>query len=400
MIQIMTQLRDQIQKFRDFMRPRRSRNYQASYGPAIIASQMEESASRTAENRRMFELEALKVLETFEMEGSHNSYDPDQLLSLRVWNDFLQKKVKEMKSITGSTPELPEMNRLILKDFDVIGAINQMTINDPHLKRPLDQARRESLFRALSLLLKSEALDDSNAVATLSQFCRYHPVIDSRDELFEAAVSPEQHFSQSTLVTTVCQPPGDIQRNTQQTDEGPVESGVSFGPFSSQSPSSLPGYQPPSGTQGNTEQTDEGPVESGVSFGPPSSQSPSSLPGYQSPSGTQGNTAQTDEAYVEAGVSFDSSSSQSTSTLPDYQPQNILQWTERPGEEQAYTIYLKELGDSEGFLPAYTPTQLSYTPSRWRVVAQYRGLSSSGEAISIKAAKHLASRGLWMQLRG
>ncbi|KAJ5159296.1 uncharacterized protein N7500_008947 [Penicillium coprophilum] len=304
-----------------------------------------------------------------------------------------------MKSITGTSPELPEMNRLILKDFDVIGAINQMTINDPHLKRPLDQVRRESLFKALSLLLKSEASDDST-VATLSQFCRYRHVVDPRDERLETVVSPEQHFSQSTSVTTVRQPPSDTQRNTQQIDEGHVESGVSFESSSSQSPSSLPGYQSASGTQGNTEQTDERHIDSGVSFESSSSQSTAALPGYQSASGIEEDTEQTDERHIDSGASFESSSSQPTSSLPDYQPQNILRWTEQPGGEHAYTSYLKEFGDSEGFLPTYTSTKLSHYPSRWRVVAQYRGFSSFGEAISIRAAKHLASKDLWMQLHG
>ncbi|KAJ5497793.1 hypothetical protein N7453_006844 [Penicillium expansum] len=198
-------------------------------------------------------------------------------------------------------------------------------------------------------------------VATLTQFCRYDPVFAPQGEHVEAAVG--------------------------------------LGPSSSQSTSALPEYQPPSVLQGDTEQTGEEHVEAAVGLGLPSSQSTSALPEYQPPSVLQGDTEQTGEEHVEAAVGLGLPSYQSTSTLPEYQPPSVLRGdTEQTDEEHVYTSALKELGDSENRVPTYASNQLCHSPPRWKAVAQYKGVRSSAEASSKKAAKHSASKALWLQL--
>lgn len=67
-------------------------------------------------------------------------------------------------------------------------------------------------------------------------------------------------------------------------------------------------------------------------------------------------------------------------------------------EEHVYTSALKEFGDSQGVLPSYDPTQVSFQPIRWRVTVHYRDFQSSAEASSRKAAKHSASKTLWLKM--
>ncbi|KAJ5192103.1 hypothetical protein N7449_008245 [Penicillium cf. viridicatum] len=292
------------------------------------------------------------------------------------------------------------MNRLFYKDFDSTGAINQMIKTDPHLKWSLDQAKRGSLFKALGLVVRNTSLDLPHIVATtLTPFCRYGPVFASRGEDVKAAVSLGPPSSQSTSTPPEYQPPSDFQGDTEQTDEEDIRAAVSLGPPSSQSTSTPPEYQPPSDFQGDTEQTDEEDVRAAVSLGPPSSQSTSTPPEYQPPSDFQGDTEQTDEEDVRAAVSLGPPSSQSTSTPPEYQPPSDFQGnTEQTDEEHVYTSALKELGDSEYCLPTYILTRLCHSPPRWEAVAQYKGVRSSAEASSKRAAKHSASKALWLQL--
>lgn len=72
--QIMIEIRDHVHKLRSFARAGRSQDYQDSYEPAIIASQME-MTSKTAENTLLCELEAVEKIDIFEMDGLHCSYD-------------------------------------------------------------------------------------------------------------------------------------------------------------------------------------------------------------------------------------------------------------------------------------------------------------------------------------
>lgn len=72
--QIMIGIRGHIHKLRSFTRAGRSQDHQDSSEPAINASQME-MTSRTAENTSVYELEAIKKIEIFEMDGVHCSYD-------------------------------------------------------------------------------------------------------------------------------------------------------------------------------------------------------------------------------------------------------------------------------------------------------------------------------------
>jgi hypothetical protein len=103
--------------------------------------------------------------------------------------------------------------------------------------------------------------------------------------------------------------------------------------------------------------------------------------------------------HVKATVSLGPPSSQATSTPPDYQPPSNFQGnTAQTDEEHVYTSALKNLRDSEYCLPTYNLTQSCYSPARWEAIAQYKGVKSSAEASSKKAAKHSASKALWLQL--
>lgn len=88
--------------------------------------------------------------------------------------------------------------------------------------------------------------------------------------------------------------------------------------------------------------------------------------------------------------------------LPTVAATGILQTNshteETEVEEHFYTSALKELGDAEGSLPTYTSTQVSYQPIRWKVTVHYRDFRSSAEASSSRAAKHSASKSLWIQM--
>ncbi|CAI7585106.1 unnamed protein product [Penicillium discolor] len=256
---------------------------------------------------------------------------------------------------------IKEMNRLFYKDFDSTGAINQMIKTDPHLKWSLDQAKRASLFKVLGLVVRNSSLGLQQIVATLTSFCRYDPDFASRGEHVNAAVG--------------------------------------LGPSSSQSTSTPADYQPPNGFQGDTEQTDEEHVNAAVGLGPSLSQSTSTPPEYQTPNGFQGDTEQTDEEHVNAAVGLGPSLSQSTSTPPEYQTPSDAQINmEQIYDDHVYTTALKEMGDAEYCLPTYRLIPLCYSPPRWEAVAQYKGVRSSAEAFSKRAAKHSASKALWLQL--
>ena len=69
-------------------------------------------------------------------------------------------------------------------------------------------------------------------------------------------------------------------------------------------------------------------------------------------------------------------------------------------EDHKYTSALKEMGDSECSSPDYSLIRLGFDPPRWCAVAQYRGVKSSAEASSKRAAKHSASKSLWLQMGG
>ena len=88
--------------------------------------------------------------------------------------------------------------------------------------------------------------------------------------------------------------------------------------------------------------------------------------------------------------------------VPSRAPMDSSQTNSHTGkievEEHVYTSALKEFGDAEGFLPSYDRTQVSLQPIRWRVTVHYRDFQSSAEASSRKAAKHSASKSLWLQM--
>jgi hypothetical protein len=72
--------------------------------------------------------------------------------------------------------------------------------------------------------------------------------------------------------------------------------------------------------------------------------------------------------------------------------------TEQTYEDYMYTSALKEMGDIEGFSPTYTLNRLSLEPSKWGATAQYKQFKSFSEGISKRAAKHSASKALWLKL--
>lgn len=72
--------------------------------------------------------------------------------------------------------------------------------------------------------------------------------------------------------------------------------------------------------------------------------------------------------------------------------------TEMTCEDHMYTSALKEIGDIEGFSPTYTLNRLSLTPSKWGATAQYKRFKTFAEGTSKKAAKHSASKALWLML--
>ncbi|OQE39986.1 hypothetical protein PENCOP_c006G00451 [Penicillium coprophilum] len=72
--------------------------------------------------------------------------------------------------------------------------------------------------------------------------------------------------------------------------------------------------------------------------------------------------------------------------------------TQHIREDHEYTSALKEMGDSECHSPKYTLIRLGFDPPRWSAVVQYRGTQSSAKASSKKAAKHSASKSLWLQM--
>ncbi|CAI7580942.1 unnamed protein product [Penicillium glandicola] len=69
-------------------------------------------------------------------------------------------------------------------------------------------------------------------------------------------------------------------------------------------------------------------------------------------------------------------------------------------DDHVYTTALKEMGDAEYCSPNYKLIRLAYDPPRWGAEAQYKQVRSSAEASSKRAAKHSASKALWLQIRG
>ena len=72
--------------------------------------------------------------------------------------------------------------------------------------------------------------------------------------------------------------------------------------------------------------------------------------------------------------------------------------TEQTYEDHMYTSALKEMGDTEGVSPTYTLNRLSLEPSKWGATAQYKQFKSFSEGSSKRAAKHSASKALWLKL--
>ena len=72
--------------------------------------------------------------------------------------------------------------------------------------------------------------------------------------------------------------------------------------------------------------------------------------------------------------------------------------TEQTCEDHIYTSALKEMGDTEGVSPTYTLDRLSLEPPKWGATAQYKRFKSFSEGSSKKAAKHSASKALWLKL--
>jgi hypothetical protein len=97
-------------------------------------------------------------------------------------------------------------------------------------------------------------------------------------------------------------------------------------------------------------------------------------------------------------------------TEPDISPQSDSSYgedpqlresrtnTEQTYEDYMYTSALKEMGDIEGSSPTYTFNRLSLEPSKWGATVQYKQSTSFSEGISKKAAKHSASKALWLKL--
>lgn len=80
------------------------------------------------------------------------------------------------------------------------------------------------------------------------------------------------------------------------------------------------------------------------------------------------------------------------------QPGKLHRNTENGCDDSRYTIALKEMGDSEFISPKYDLVPLSLDPPRWGANVQYKAFRSQGEANSKKAAKHCASKALWLEM--
>jgi hypothetical protein len=81
-------------------------------------------------------------------------------------------------------------------------------------------------------------------------------------------------------------------------------------------------------------------------------------------------------------------------------PGGAKMFTMQSQDDHIYTTALKEMGDAESCSPHYYMTPLSLEPPRWSAVVEYKGYKSSAEGSTKKAAKHSASRALWLQMRG
>ncbi|KAL2706058.1 hypothetical protein AAEP93_001308 [Penicillium crustosum] len=105
------------------------------------------------------------------------------------------------------------------------------------------------------------------------------------------------------------------------------------------------------------------------------------------------------EQHVAAKMSNEPSISLSnTRNAENRRLSDVQNDTDQIYEDHKYTSALKEMGDSECSSPDYSLIRLGFDPPRWCAVAQYRGVKSSAEASSKRAAKHSASKSLWLQM--
>ncbi|KAJ5771951.1 hypothetical protein N7520_002480 [Penicillium odoratum] len=96
-----------------------------------------------------------------------------------------------------------------------------------------------------------------------------------------------------------------------------------------------------------------------------------------------------------------SPSPQRTMERPEHHPPGDAQInTGQTHDDHEYTTALKEKGDAESYSPHYDVTPLSLEPPRWSAVVEYNGYRSSAEGSTKKAARHSASKALWLQMTG
>ncbi|KAJ5263825.1 hypothetical protein N7478_011430 [Penicillium angulare] len=106
-----------------------------------------------------------------------------------------------------------------------------------------------------------------------------------------------------------------------------------------------------------------------------------------------------DESHYDQHNGNNRDSEETSSTRSDfYQSSDELQKTQQTYDDFIYTTALKEMGDTESYLPRYTLKRIVLEPPRWGATVQYKDLQSYAEANSKKAAKHSASKSLWLQM--
>ncbi|KAJ5594038.1 uncharacterized protein N7459_000246 [Penicillium hispanicum] len=108
----------------------------------------------------------------------------------------------------------------------------------------------------------------------------------------------------------------------------------------------------------------------------------------------QASQAQASQVYYETGVNHRPGLSQVS--ILSAQPSSHLNETDI--NDHAYTSALKEMGDAESCLAQYTLKKMRFEPPMWGATVYYRDHQSYAEATSKKAAKHSASKSLWLQM--
>lgn len=88
----------------------------------------------------------------------------------------------------------------------------------------------------------------------------------------------------------------------------------------------------------------------------------------------------------------------SSSTSDSNEPPGPLRKSQQNYDDYLYTSALKEMGENDGFSPHYTSEQVCFQPPKWRVTVLYRDFQFSAEASSKKAAKHSASKSMWLEM--